>query len=91
MAKISLFKKHQDSKDDARKKVEGAIDDPVSKFGLSKTWDGDTLKVKGKGVDGTLVVTENGVDINMKLSLPASLAKRSIEKQLKAELDQAFG
>lgn len=91
MAKIRLSKRHGDDKAAARAKVEKAIQDPVTKFGLSKQWVGDTLKVSGKGMNGSLTVGDTSVDIDMDLGLPASMVSSKIEAQLKAELDKAFG
>lgn len=90
MAKIRIRKNHSDSKAQARQKVEAAIAPHVTKFGLKKEWVGDTLRISGKGLDGTLIVNDGDVDIDMKLGMPASLVSSKIESELKAELDKAF-
>ena len=90
MAKIRIRKKHTESKEAARKKVEASIAPHVAKFGLKQTWDGDTLRVSGKGLDGTLVVGDGDVDIDMNLGMPASLVASKIESELNAELNRSF-
>jgi len=91
MASIRIRRRHTDSKDDARRKVEEAIGPHVSKFGLKKTWKGDTLEIKGKGVNGTLTVGDADLNIDMKLGLPASMVSSKIESELNTELSKAFG
>ena len=91
MASIRIRRRHTDNQDDARKKIEDAIGPQVAKFGLKKTWDGDTLKVSGKGVKGTLTVGDGDININMKLGMPASMFSSKIENELNSELNKAFG
>jgi putative polyhydroxyalkanoate system protein len=91
--------KHHTSKEHARKRVEGRLDQLLAQFGgradeIEHEWLGDTLRFKGKArglsVEGTVEVTDSEVIIDGKLPLMARMFEGRIRQAVEREADAMF-
>jgi putative polyhydroxyalkanoate system protein len=93
MSKIRVVQAHAVNLDEARERL-GDFEQAMGKYGVSLAWSGARAKIKGVGVSGEVVVTDDQVRVELKLGLIAKAAgvdagrlQGSIEKRLTA----AFG
>ncbi len=89
MAKIHIEKPHTMAVDEVRTKIDGMMG-KMKSMGVDTEWQGDTLKVKGKGVKGDVVVSTSQVKVELDLGLPASLMKAKIEEKIREGLDRGL-
>lgn len=87
MAKISLAHAHTLGKSQARQVVEQVVAELASKHQIQSVWHGDTLNIKRSGLDGTLAVTDEAVNIQVNLGFLLSAVKPIIEREINEELD----
>ena len=78
---ITVRVPNKHSKAEARRRIEGGFDKVTEQIGgkaqVEQSWDGDTMRFKaaamGQSIDGTLIVREEEVQIDV--SLPWLLAR----------------
>ncbi|MFM7204998.1 MAG: polyhydroxyalkanoic acid system family protein [Myxococcota bacterium] len=88
MAKINLKHAHNLDRASAKQKVQELFDAFSSRFGIKTRWDGDTIVLSGSGFDGSAVVGDKDVDVNVNLGMMVSAFKGQVESGLKAELEK---
>ena len=90
---------HHTSKENARGRVEGRLDQLLAQFGgradeIEHEWLGDTLRFKGKArglsVEGTVEVTDSEVIVDGKLPLMARMFEGRIRQAVEREADAMF-
>lgn len=90
---------HHTSKENARRRVEGRLDQLLAQFGgradeIEHEWLGDTLRFKGKArglsVEGTVEVTDSEVIVDGKLPLMARMFEGRIRQAVEREADAMF-
>ncbi len=93
MADVVVNQSHNLSFDEAKAKI-ADFEDMMSKYGVKANWKGQTAKLKGLGVSGSIDVTDSNVKVLVKLGMMAKAAgvdakrlKGSIEKRLKAAFE----
>jgi putative polyhydroxyalkanoate system protein len=90
MSKIHIVRRHTLSLDDARAEVERIAQRVESEFGAEYAWDGDTLNFSRSGVHGHITVTEEALDLEIRLGLLLSAIKGQIEQQIAAKVDETL-
>lgn len=88
MAKINLKHAHNLDPVIAKQKVQELFDAFSSRFGIKTRWEGSTIHLSGSGFDGTAVVSDKDVDVNVNLGMMVSAFKGQVESGLKAELEK---
>jgi putative polyhydroxyalkanoate system protein len=88
MSEIVVKKSHNLGIDGAKEKV-ADFEEMMKKYGVKAKWSGNSAKLKGTGVSGSINVTDNDVTIALKLGMMAKAVgvdpvklKSSIEKRL---------
>jgi len=56
------------------------------RFSLSSKWDGDTLRFSGNGLNGSIDVAEEWIEVKVSLGFALSF----LESSIRAELEQAL-
>ena len=91
MADIEFSIPHKCSKIEAKRRIEqeilGGIGDV---FDIKARWEGDTCHVSGP-VQGTLMVLDKSVKIDIKLGFRAKLIRGKIESKLQDKLKKVLG
>jgi putative polyhydroxyalkanoate system protein len=90
MAHISIHRKHELGLQGARDQVEKIAEKLKEKLNSDYTWEGDTLKFKRTGASGTIDVSADSFDLEIKLGLALRPMKGMIEKTILENLDQAI-
>jgi len=90
MAHISIHRKHELGLQGAREQVEKIAENLKEKLNSEYTWEGNTLKFKRSGASGTIDVSDNSFDLEIKLGLALRPMKGMIEKTILDNLDQAM-
>jgi putative polyhydroxyalkanoate system protein len=90
MAHISIHRKHHMGLDEARTKVEKIAETLKEKLNSEYSWEDDTLHFKRSGANGSIAVTEDSIDLEIKLGLALRPLKGMIEKTIYENLDKAL-
>jgi len=88
MARIHITRTHTLGLEAARAATDRVADDLRGEHGVKAHWEGDTLLVRGTGVRGELAVSDNLVDVKVKLRLAMRPFRRTLEKEINEQLDE---
>lgn len=93
MSDVRVSQAHSHGAAEARSRIQ-PFEDMMAKYGVKCTWKGNNGKLKGTGVSGTIQVTDDSVDVLVKLGMMAKAVgvkadklEASIKKRLVAALD----
>ena len=90
MAHISIHRKHHLGLEDARTQVEKIAETLKEKLNSEYSWEDNTLHFKRSGASGSIAVSEDTIDLDIKLGLMLRPMKGVIEKTILENLDQAL-
>jgi putative polyhydroxyalkanoate system protein len=89
MPKINLSRNHSLEPSVIKDRITKLGDKLQEKYSAKTSWADDrTLNVKGTGVEGKLVISDNKVDVNLDLGFMLSPLKGKIEETLGKELEK---
>ncbi len=88
MPGFRLSKPYTMPRDELREAAEGLALQLERQHGVRSRWEGDTVSIKGAGVDGTLSIEDNVVDVSVKLSLLASAFQGVLKAEVQRYLDE---
>jgi putative polyhydroxyalkanoate system protein len=88
MAGFRLSKPYTMCKEELREAAEGLARNLERDHGVRHRWDGDTVRIKGSGVDGRLSLEDGVVDVSVKLGLLASAFQGVLKKEVQRYLDE---
>ena len=90
MSRISIHRKHHLGHDEARAQVEKIAEKLKEKLNSEYSWEDDTLHFKRSGANGSIAVSEDSIDLEIKLGLTLRPLKGMIEKTIHENLDMAL-
>lgn len=85
---MKIKKDHCLGKDEARKRVANIAESLGDKYGISSSWDGDDLQIKGSGVNGCIAVADESVEVEVKLGFALSMMEGTIRTSLEEAMDK---
>lgn len=88
MALIKLKRKHALGQEKARSTVEALAKKLQDELDAKYHWEGSTLQFSRSGASGHIDVSDEEVDIEIKLGMLLSPLKGKIEKTIQEEIDQ---
>jgi putative polyhydroxyalkanoate system protein len=88
MAGFRLTKPYTMSKEDVREAAQGLASSLQREHGVRSRWDGDTVKIKGAGVDGKLSFHDGLIDVNVRLGMLAALFQDTLKTEVQRYLDE---
>jgi len=91
MSTVHIRRVHGQSLKKAREAAQRIADELAAEFDIDCEWDGDVLNFKRSGVQGTLSVDKEALEVNAKLGLMVSLLKGRIEQEVHRWCDEQFG
>lgn len=91
MSDISISKRHNKSRDDIEDLVDEMRRVLVQDYGCRCDRRGDTLSIARRGVNGSLQLREQAVDITIRLGPMMSMLARPLEDFIQRELDKHLG
>ena len=85
---MRLLREHSLGKDEARRRVGEIADELCSKYGLSSSWAGDEMQIKGSGINGYIAVKEQSVDVEVKLGFALTMMSGTIRTSIENALEE---
>ncbi|ANO53061.1 polyhydroxyalkanoic acid system family protein [Woeseia oceani] len=85
---MRIEREHTLGRDEARKRVERLATSLKGQFDLESRWEGDQLRVSGRGLSGALSVGDDRVNLDLQLGLALSFMESSIRSAIESEMDK---
>jgi putative polyhydroxyalkanoate system protein len=90
MSKIHVTREHQLGLDAARAEIERIAQRVQDEYGADYCWQDDTLEFHRSGVSGHITVSDDTIDLTIKLGLLFAPMKHQIEERIVAKIDRAI-
>ena len=90
MPSIDIRRPHQLSITEARAVVDRVAARMQEKFGMSGQWQGDTLSFSRPGVNGSIAVESDAIQVRAQLGMMLTPLKTMIEQEIRRKLDEHF-
>jgi putative polyhydroxyalkanoate system protein len=90
MANIHIKQKHHLAHDEARQRVEEIAKDLKKKLNADYTWKGDSLHFKRSGASGSIDLSDDVIELKIKLGMMLAPMKGTIESTIKEKLHVAL-
>jgi putative polyhydroxyalkanoate system protein len=90
MARIHIERRHDLGLDKAHEEVEKLAESLKSELQVACRWNGNQLVFERTGASGTITLTPDKIDLDVKLSLMLSPMKAKIEDSIRRKLDLAL-
>ena len=90
MPSIDIRRPHQLSIAEARAVVDKVASRMQEKFGMSGQWQGDTLGFSRPGVNGSIAVESDAIQVHAQLGMMLTPLKGMIEQEIRRKLDEHF-
>lgn len=74
--------------EEARNRADRIAADLKQQFSMRSKWHGDALKVSGNGVSGELKVTEDSIELDVRLGFALKLMEGPIRSAIEATIDE---
>ena len=87
MAHIDVSRRHAHGRDRAHREAEAVAGSLRERFGVRTRWEGDVLRVQGRGIKGALTATDEVVRVTADLGLALRPLRRSLEREIARHLD----
>lgn len=91
MAKIKLAYPHQHSLAEARVALAALSTKLETKLGVKSTWQGDLLMLQRQGVQGSMLLTQGLVEVELTLGMMLAPMKSQIEAEINKQLTRCLG
>ncbi|HEX8385015.1 MAG TPA: polyhydroxyalkanoic acid system family protein, partial [Rubricoccaceae bacterium] len=88
MADIDITRRHALGPDGARRAADTVAERLHAEFGVRSWWDGPTLRVAGRGVEGHLDAGPETVRVVARLGLLARPLRGALRREIERELDR---
>ena len=90
MAKITIERAHNLGHAEARERADKMVRKLSDKLGLAHEWEGDTVKLEGKGAKGQVDVQEALILVTIELGFMLSAMSPMIKTEIERVLDKAL-
>jgi len=91
MANIDITRPHQVPLDEARAAIMKMATAMQERFGIESAWQGTTLQFKRDGIQGSIALSPDSIQVKAKLGMFFSTLKPMIEKDIQEKLEHYFG
>ena len=88
MAGFKVQRPYTMPKDEVREAAEGLARNLERQHGVRATWEGDSVRIRGVGVNGRMSFHDNLIDISVTLSLLAIAFQDVLRQEVNRYLDQ---
>ncbi len=85
---MKLRREHSLGANEVRRRVDEIAADMGGSLNLRSEWQGDNLKVSGSGVNGQIAVSEDAVEVDVKLSFALKLMEGPIRSAVESAMDK---
>lgn len=88
MGRFTISKPFTMPRDEIRAATEELVHQMSQKHGVRPSWKGDSVSMKGKGVEGSVNFEGNTIDVSVKLGMLASAFEGVFKREIQKYLDQ---
>lgn len=90
MSNIKISRENPFSMEDAKQRLDAFSENMANNIGVKTQWAGDQLKFDGKGAKGAITVSENTIDVDIKLGMLLKPLSGKISSKVEEALDSAI-
>jgi putative polyhydroxyalkanoate system protein len=87
MAEFRITKPYTMSREDVREAAEGLAESLERQHGVRSRWEGDMVRIRGAGVDGTMSFHDGLIDVSVRMGLLASMFEPVLKDEVQRYLD----
>lgn len=87
MAGFRITKPYTMPKQEVREAAEGLASSLERQHGVRSRWEGDSVTIKGAGVDGKMTFHDGLIDVSVRLGLLASMFEGVLREEVERYLD----
>jgi len=88
VAGFRISKPYTMPKKEVREAAEKLAKSLEQRHGVRSRWEGDTVHIRGAGVDGRMSFHDNQIDVSVQLGLLASMFERVLRDEVQRYLDE---
>ena len=85
--RLKIKRQHSLGVEEARRRVDQVADELGGKLGLTSEWEGDHLRVHGKGVSGRILVSDGSVEVHVHVGLAMMMLREPIRSAIENSID----
>jgi putative polyhydroxyalkanoate system protein len=87
MAEFRITKPYTMSREEVREAAEGLAESLERQHGVRSRWEGDMVRIRGAGVDGTMSFHDGLIDVSVRMGLLASMFEPVLKDEVQRYLD----
>jgi putative polyhydroxyalkanoate system protein len=87
MAEFRITKPYTMSREEVREAAEGLAESLERQHGVRSRWEGDMVRIRGAGVDGTMSFHDGLIDVWVRMGLLASMFEPVLKDEVQRYLD----
>lgn len=84
---MRIRRQHQLGIEEARRRVDRVAEELGGRLKLSGRWEGDHMRVSGRGVSGKILVSDSSIEIRVHLGLTMLVFRESIRSAIEESID----
>ena len=84
---MRIRREHKLGIEEAKRRVDQVAAELGGKLNLTSRWEGDHMRVKGRGVSGRILVTEESVEVHVTVGLPMLMLREPIRVAIESSID----
>lgn len=84
---MRIRRSHEFGIEEARRRIDEVAADLEQRFSLTTQWQGDNLAISGTGIKGQVTVTDQTVELNLKLGFALAIMEGPIRSAIEQNLD----
>jgi putative polyhydroxyalkanoate system protein len=84
---VRIRRQHRLGIEEARRRVERVAEEIGGRLNLTSRWEGDHMRVRGRGVSGKILVSDTSVEIRVHLGLAMIMFRESIRSAIEESID----
>ncbi len=85
---MRIRRDHDLGLDEAKRRIDAVAAQLGPRFDLRSAWQGDRLEVTGTGVNGHIAVTEEEIEVIVRLGFALMMFERTIRAELEGAIDE---
>ena len=85
---MKIKRRHSLGVEEARRRVDKVADELGGTLRLTSEWEGDHLRVHGKGVSGRILVYEDSVEVHVHVGLAMMMFREPIRSAIEGSIDE---
>ena len=84
---MRIRREHTLGIEEAKRRVDQVAAELGGKLNLTSRWEGDHMRVKGRGVSGRILVTEESVEVHVTVGLTMIMLREPIRVAIESSID----